>query len=133
MNEGKIFVGPTITQPPPPISQFHHDGTIITASSNMSVVGEDQYSSNSDIDDSLHIGDDLCDVDTLFGGNDSVVQDWSFLTRSANNKYIDVCVLERDKFRLEYNSTDKWLLEQADTEIKHVLYVQTVSCESWSH
>ena len=62
-----------------------------------------------------------------------MVQDWSFLTRSANNKYIDVCVLERDKFRLEYNSTDKWLLEQADTEIKHVLYVQTVSCESWSH
>jgi hypothetical protein len=76
----------------------------------MSVVGEDQYSSNSDSDDSLHIGDDLCDVDTLYGGNDSVVRDWSFLTRSANNKYIDACVLERDEFRLEYNSTDKWLL-----------------------
>ncbi len=60
MNEGKIFLGPTITQPPPPISQFHHDGTIITASSNMSVVGEDQYSSNSDIDDSLLILGMIC-------------------------------------------------------------------------
>ena len=39
----------------------------------------------------------------------------------AAGKDIDVCVLERDDFRLEYNSTDKWLLEQAVTEIKHVL------------
>ena len=45
----------------------------------------------------------------------------NFVRWSEENKYIDQSVLDQTEFSLEYNSVDKWLLEQSLIEIKHVL------------
>ena len=83
--------------------------------------GEDQYDS-----DESSVWDDLCDVDVVFGlsgGRDTIVCDWNFIRRSEYNKYLDQSLLERNLVGLEYNSMDKWLLEQAVTEINHILHM----------
>ncbi len=82
---------------------------------------------DSDSDES--VWDDLCDVDVLYsacGDRDNIVREWNFVRRSEENKYLDQSVLDRTEFSLEYNSVDKWLLEQSLIEIKHVLQTSRI-------
>jgi len=75
-----------------------------------------------DSDSNLSDWEDLCNVNVLFGaGGRETVRDWNYLRCSEENKFMEQSVLNQDEFKLEYNSTDKWLLEQAFIEIKYIL------------
>ena len=51
-----------------------------------------------------------------------IIRERNNFKQSNENQYLNHSVLNWESFWFEYNSTDKWLLQQAMTEIKHVLH-----------
>ena len=67
--------------------------------------------------------DGMCGVAVLFGSSEkeNIVRDCDFTRQIEENKYLKHSQLKQSEFNLEYNSIDKWLLEQAQVEIKHII------------
>ena len=89
-------------------------------------MSDDEYESETGSEVSTN-WDELCDVDVLYSVSDDngardIIREWNYFRRSNENGYLNQGVLNWESFRLEYNSTDKWLLQQATTEIKHILH-----------
>ena len=89
-------------------------------------MSDDEYESETGSEVSMN-WDELCDVHVLYSASDDngardVIREWNYFRRSNENGYLNHSVLNRESFQLEYNSTDKWLLQKATTEIKHILH-----------
>ena len=77
---------------------------------------------NEDSDSDASVWEDLCDFFGA-GGQEKNVREWNFIGQRKLNKFLEQSQLDQSNFSLEYNSTDRWLLEQAQVEIKHILHL----------